>query len=182
MTDSGMNSPFELLGSIDRKIREHAAPLPERQTRAGSWKGIAFRLKEWHLVAKQGVVREVLIPSCITRVPGTHPWVIGIANVHGNPLPVVDLADFFWGERLLPGQSNRILLVRQGELECGVLVSEVMGIRYFLSQDECTQPHPFPPELSDYLAGYNRNQGILWGEFSMQTLLESPGFIELSAG
>ncbi len=182
MTDSGTNSPFELLGGIEQRIRAHAAPLPEHQPRPGSWKGIAFCLKEWHLVAKQGIVREVLIPSRITRVPGTHPWVIGITNVHGNPLPIVDLADFFWGERLPASQSNRVLLVCQGGVECGVLVSEVMGIRHFLSQDECTEPHPFPAELSDYLVGCNRHQGVLWGEFSMPALVESPGFIDLSMG
>ncbi len=182
MDELGISGPFESLTRMERVIRQHASPLPEGEPGTGNWKGIAFYLKEWPLVARQGIVREVLIPPRITRVPGTHPWVLGIANVHGNPLPIVDLVDFFWGERLLPQQSNRVLLISQGDLECGALVSEVAGIRHFSSQDECTDPHPFPAELADYLVGCKEHGGVLWGEFDMQVLLESPGFIDLSAG
>ncbi len=174
------SSPFELLDSIERRIREHAEPLPEEQLQANNRNGIAFRLKEWRLVATRGLVREVLVPSQITRVPGTHPWVAGVANVHGSALPVVDLVDFFWGERLSASPANRILLVCQGELECGMLVNEVMGVHPLLSQEECSEPRPFPVELSDYLVGWRCYQSEIWGEFSMQALVESPGFIDLS--
>ena len=175
-----MNSPFQLLSDIELRMREHAVSLPEEQIPEGSWKGVIFYLKEWGMVARQGMVREVIIPSRITRVPGTHPWVIGVANVHGNALPVVDLADFFWGKRLSISQSSRILPVCDGDLECGVLVSEVKGISHFSQQDVCTKPASYPAELSDYLAGCYQHQGVLWGEFSIRELLESPGFIDLS--
>ncbi len=182
MDEQRDGGPFESLIRLEKRIRQHAAPLPEGELAPGSWKGIAFYLKEWPLVARQGIVREVLIPPRITRVPGTHPWVLGVANVRGNPLPVVDLVDFFWGERLLPQQSNRILLISRGDIECGALVTEVAGIRHFSPQDDCAEPHPFPSELADYLVGCKRHEGVLWGEFDMEVLLESPGFIDLSAG
>ncbi len=182
MSDTGIRSPFELLHTVEQRIREAAAPLPEGEESPGSWKGITFRLNQWHLVARQGMVREILVPPRTTRVPGTHPWVIGVANVHGEALPVVDLADFFWGERLPPDPANRILLVCQGSLECGLLVSEVLGIRHFRQQDEWTDPHPYPAELGDYLLGSLQQDGVVWGEFSMEALMESPGFIDLSLG
>ncbi|HFC53398.1 MAG TPA: hypothetical protein ENJ43_03090 [Gammaproteobacteria bacterium] len=174
-------SPFRLLYDIERRIREHMVPLPEPEARVGSWKGVTFRLKEWHLVAKQGVVQEIIASSRTTRVPGTQPWVVGIANIHGDPVPVVDLVDFFWGERSPTDPASRILLVRDGEIVCGILVSEVMGVHYFSEQDLCDEPHPFPVELGDYLAGCYRHGEVLWGEFNMQGLLQSPGIIDLSA-
>ncbi len=182
MDELGISGPFELLSRLEQQIRQRAAPLPEGKMGPGEWKGIAFYLKEWPLVARQGIVSEVLIPPRITRVPGTHPWVLGIANVHGTPLPVVDLVDFFWGERLPSRPTNRVLLISRDDLQCGALVSEVAGIRHFSPQDECAEPRPFPPELADYLVGYRRHDGVAWGEFSMQALLESPGIIDLSIG
>lgn len=181
MSDVETGSPFRLLCDIERRIREQMVPLPEPEARTDSWKGVTFRLREWHLVAKQGVVQEILVPSRTTRIPGTQPWVVGIANVHGDPVPVVDLVDFFWGERLPSDPTNRILLIREGELVCGILVGEVMGVHYFSEQDLSSEPHPFPVELGDYLAGCYRHGGVLWGEFSMQGLLQSPGIIDLSA-
>ncbi len=180
MTESAALTPFELLESIAQRMRERVAPLPEEPSQAKDWKGIAFRLREWHLVAEQGLVREVFVPARITRVPGTHPWLIGVANIHGNALPVVDLADFFWGERLSDSASNRILLVRQDDRECGVLVSEVMGVYPFLPKDVSPVSHSFPAELGDYLSGCRHHEGNVWGEFSMQLLMESPGIIDLS--
>ncbi len=181
MADSEINSPFELLVSIERRVREQAAPLPEEQPQAGNWKGVAFRLKKWPLVASQGEVQEVLTPPKITRVPGTHPWVSGIGNIHGKPLPIVDLVNFFWGEPLSAGQSSRVLLVCQEERECGILVSEVEGVLHFSSRDNHAEPYPFPARLNDYLVGCSQYQGVLRGEFSMQRLLESPEIMDLSA-
>ncbi len=181
MSDAETASPFRLLRDIEQRIREQMVPLPEPEARAGSWKGVTFRLKEWHLVAKRGVVQEIVAPPRTTRIPGTQPWVVGIANIHGDPVPVVDLVDFFWGKRLPSEPANRILLVRDGEIACGILVSAVMGVHYFSERDLCSGPHPFPVELGDYLAGCYRHGEVLWGEFSMQGLLQSPGIIDLSA-
>ncbi len=181
MSSVEAGSPFRLLCDIEQRIRERMVPLPEGRTPPDSWKGVAFRLREWHLVAKQGVVQEILVPPRITRIPGTQPWVAGIANIHGDPVPVVDLVDFFWGERLQPDSASRILLVREGEIACGIMVSEVMGVHYFSARDLCSEPQPFPVELEDYLGGCYRHGGKIWGEFSMQGLLQSPGIIDLSA-
>ena len=45
------------------------------------------------LVSKMGEVTEILDPPDFTRVPGVQSWVVGIANVRGSLLPLMDLKD-----------------------------------------------------------------------------------------
>jgi purine-binding chemotaxis protein CheW len=37
-------------------------------------------------------VREIVAYGNVTRVPGTPPWIRGVIDLRGHPLPVVDLA------------------------------------------------------------------------------------------
>ena len=40
-----------------------------------------------------GDVNEILFMPTLAPVPGTKPWLLGVANVRGNLVPVVDLRD-----------------------------------------------------------------------------------------
>ena len=55
--------------------------------------------------------------SCRCRrsrpVPGAQPWMLGVANMRGNLLPMVDLKQFLEGERTVLHESQRVLIVRQ---------------------------------------------------------------------
>ena len=46
---------------------------------------------ELYLVAREEA-REVLgVPAPLTRVPGAKSWILGLANVRGQLLPIIDL-------------------------------------------------------------------------------------------
>jgi twitching motility protein PilI len=49
-----------------------------------------------------GEVNEILTLPVLTPVPGTRSWLLGVANVRGNLVPVIDLRDFIEGERSVP--------------------------------------------------------------------------------
>ena len=49
---------------------------------------------ELYLVAREEA-REVLgVPSPLTRVPGAKSWILGLANIRGQLLPIIDLRAF----------------------------------------------------------------------------------------
>ena len=58
----------------------------------GEWVGVALRMAgELYLVAREEA-REVLgVPAPLTRVPGAKSWMLGLANVRGQLLPIIDL-------------------------------------------------------------------------------------------
>jgi purine-binding chemotaxis protein CheW len=90
---------------------------------------LEFRLAEERYAVETQHVREVVPLKDLTPLPCTPPFVLGIVNVRGHILPVLDLKKFFE----LPEQGvtdlHCIILVRGRDLEFGLLADLVVGVR-----------------------------------------------------
>lgn len=58
----------------------------------------------------------------ITRVPHTRPYVVGIINLRGNVIPVIDLRLRFGFEQREDDEDIRILIVNVDEQQIGIIV------------------------------------------------------------
>lgn len=95
------------------------------------WSGVGFSLCGHTLVAPMGEVIEIAPVPKYTFVPGTKPWVMGVANVRGKLLPIIDMERFF-GSKLLGSRNNyRVLIVEINKIYVGLIVSKVFGLKHF---------------------------------------------------
>ena len=86
-----VEQPFALLREIERKARAAVAGEGTGEI-SEEWTGIGFRIGQENFVADREQVREVLmLPDTMTRVPGAKRWLLGIANLRGHLLPLIDL-------------------------------------------------------------------------------------------
>jgi len=86
-----VEQPFELLQELERRSRKAFAGKGS-DGMSEEWVGIGFRIGEEQFVASRDQVREVLmLPDAMTRVPGANRWMLGIANLRGHLLPLIDL-------------------------------------------------------------------------------------------
>ena len=73
-------------------------------------------------------IREVYPLKELTELPGLPPFVLGITNVRGQILSVIDLKKFFE----LPGQEltdlSRVIILRSREMEFGILADQIVGV------------------------------------------------------
>jgi twitching motility protein PilI len=123
---------FGVIAELDARFRALGSRLPGETPPAEVWAGILFRVCERLYLAPLQQVAEVLEPFTeLTAIPGTRPWLLGVANNRGTLLPIVDLAALVYGAAPARRDSDRVLAVRQNGLPCGLLVSEVIGIRHF---------------------------------------------------
>lgn len=181
-TDMLQLSPFETLADYERRSLAHVAGMPEEIEAVGLWRGIGFRIGNRHLVSSIAEVNEILTFPALTLVPGTRPWLLGVANVRGNLVPIVDLRNFVEGERTQVMDTSRVLVIRQHGGSVGLLVDEVLGQRNFSDEQlaEATEEEAdarygrFVPER--YQLG-----DVLWGLFSMAALVRTPEFLQAAA-
>ncbi|TAL91199.1 MAG: chemotaxis protein CheW, partial [Rhodanobacter sp.] len=122
-------TPFEILARYERLSLAHASATQERFEAPGLWRGIGFRVGSRALVSGIDEINELLAVPVLTPVPRTQAWLLGVANVRGNLVPVVDLARFLFGERTQQSDRSRLLVVRQGSGNVALLVAEVFGQR-----------------------------------------------------
>ena len=84
--------PFDLLQELERRSRAALAGKGSSGGLSSEWVGVGFRIGDEQFVASRKEVREVLmLPESMTREPGAKRWVLGIANLRGHLLPLIDL-------------------------------------------------------------------------------------------
>jgi twitching motility protein PilI len=179
--NSELLSPFEILAEYERRSLAHSAGLPEQIDAPGLWRGIGFRVGLRHMVSSLAEVNEILAYPQVAHVPGTRPWLLGVASVRGNLVPLVDLKQFLSGEPSSVTDSSRVLVVRQTGGSVGLLVDEVVGQRNFSPEQrieiEKAESDAYARfVLEDYALGE-----VQWGQFSMATLVRSPEFVQAAA-
>ncbi len=114
---------------------------------------IEFRLASETYGIESAFVREIYPLKDFTPLPGTPPFVIGIVNVRGQILSVVDLGKFF----NLPdkgglGQLSTVIVLRNEQMEFGILADAIVGARP-LALNTIQAP---PPTVSGIGATYLR--------------------------
>lgn len=155
-TDQSRADLHELIYKLDARCRARIAGLPDEATPADSWAAVLLRVGKQFFLTPLEQMSEVLeLPSEITRVPGTKPWLLGVANNRGTLLPIYDLAALIADGQPQPDNTpqntaterrrdtirgrERVLVVRQEELPCGLLVSEAIGMRYIKHSDRVAE-------------------------------------------
>jgi twitching motility protein PilI len=174
-------TPYEVLAEYEQRSLAHAAGAPEQVDAPGLWRGIGFRIGDRHFVSSIAEVNEILTPPVVTLVPGAKSWLLGVANVRGNLVPVIDLKQYLEGERTQATDSSRVLLVRQAGGSVGLLIDEVLGQRSF-SEEQRAEAIGEDDERYGRFVGEKYPLGEMhWGQFSMATLVRSPDFVQAAA-
>ncbi len=165
-----------MLAEIERQSRISALTLPQVAVSDDIWEGLAYSIAGVRMVSAMSEIREMLpFPVQLTRVPGAQPWMNGLANVRGNLLPVIDLQVFLGGKPVVSGKTARMLIVRMRGLECGLLVSAVLGMRHF--PEERRMPNArMKGALGRYVFDAFSVDDEMWPVFSLSALTADPAF------
>lgn len=89
---------------------------------------VVLRLGASRYAVDMADVAEVLPVPPVTRVPGSPPWLTGVANWRGRVLPLVDVRPLL-GAAVVPlASSARVLVLARGEVVAGLLAEGVPGV------------------------------------------------------
>lgn len=86
---------FEALRNLAKKSAQFAVGLPAQDEAVEYFSGIGFSFAGLQLVAELGTVAELLDVPKYTIIPGVKPWVLGVSNIRGRLIPIIDLARYF---------------------------------------------------------------------------------------
>lgn len=92
-------------------------------------------------------VREVVVLGATTPVPGAPASVVGVMNLRGGVLPLVEARPLL-GLPVRPG-AERALVLADGDHRAGVLIEQVLG----LAALDAVQP-PAEPDATELVVGH----------------------------
>ena len=181
-TASPSAAPFELLLDYERRSLAHQPGRPELVEAPGHWRGVGFRIGKHRLVGAFGDVVEIISLPAITAVPGSQPWMLGLANVRGSLYGVVDLKQFLEGERSAVNEGQRCLLVKQPGGNVILLTDELYGQRTFNDSHRAeTAEADREGRYGHFVGQAYRLAEQTWGVFSMSMLTRTPEFRQATA-
>lgn len=96
---------------------------------------VTFSLGLERFCAAAGDVNEVMRPAGYTHLPGAPTGVLGVMNVRGKIIPVIDAAQPLLGQSKDDPSSGIILILSSTYGEIGLLVDDVQGILDHESKD-----------------------------------------------
>ena len=178
MSDLTPADPVTILRGIEAACRLcNTANLQQSDETFSDWSGIAFRVGNNNLLAPLDAVVEILEMPRLARVPLAQPWVLGIANIRGNLLPVVDISVFLGGEETSTGSKSRVLVIDHNGVYSGLVVDEVYGLKHFMESESAESSPDVDEFLLQYVSTGFRRDGKEWREFSLTALAETPQFM-----
>lgn len=127
-----VDRPFELLLEMERRAVQRSTSAADA---ADQWVGVGLRVGQERYVVPREQIREVMKRPDLTRVPGAGPWMLGLANIRGQLIPIIDLK-LLCGLEASPGERTaRVVMVNSDEVPMGIVVDEVYGFRRFALED-----------------------------------------------
>jgi len=179
-------SPYEVIADYERRSLAHVAGLPEQLDAPGLWRGVGYRIGSHRLASGFDEVVEILPLPPVTPVPGAQPWMLGVANIRGNLLPIVDLKQFLEGERTVLHEGQRVLVVRQPGGDVAVTIDELYGQRSFNDEqqipvDVLSESALAEGRYAHFVDRAYRLAEDAWGIFSLERLARTPEFRQAAA-
>lgn len=120
---------------------------------AVSSKLVCFRLAGQEYGIAIDSVKETLTPRPMTRVFLTPSWVLGIINLRGDIVPVLDLAELLGMPASGVGIDSRIVIVDHDAHRAGILVDELAELRNLDTTSMTPAPSTLSAEASELISG-----------------------------
>lgn len=80
-------------------------------------------------------IREVYPLGDFTPIPCTPSFVLGVINIRGQVLSIIDIGTFFDLPRQGVTDLNMVIVLSSGTLEFGILADDILGVRMVAVQD-----------------------------------------------
>ena len=97
----------------------------------------------------------------LTPVPCTPAFVLGIINVHGRVLSVIDLKRFFDLPNNALTDLNRVIVIRKQGMEVGILADNIHGVRRIPRRDLQPSLPTLTGVRAEYLKGITRDRLVV---------------------
>jgi purine-binding chemotaxis protein CheW len=182
-TDSDGTAPSleDLISRIDSETGQATVDISDDTPSSsevgeyGSDQFITFALQNTLLALPLSSALEIGHRPMITPLFNLPDWVLGVSNIRGEVVSIVDLKKYF---ELPPSGSKRggrLIIVHNRDMKVGMLVDRILGILSLDRIDTDIQESPHRKgEISSFISGVVFSEENLFNILDVDKLLSSP--------
>jgi len=124
-------------------------------------------------------VREVLRDIEIAPVPGAPDYVLGIINLRGNVVTVIDTRSRFGLPTIETNEESRIIIIEAADQTLGLLVDSIAEVADILQSQIEVTPNVGNDESSRYIQGVHSRDDELLILVSVEKVLNDDEWAEM---
>lgn len=143
---------------------------------------VTFRLMDEIYAISVLKVREVLRVSEIAPVPGAAEYVLGIINLRGNVVTVIDARGRMGLVPKASDDASRVVIIEEGDQVVGILVDSVAEVIELADSDIEPAPNVGNDDSSRYIKGVASRDGVLTIVADVDKLLSEDEWAEIATG
>ncbi len=130
-------SALESLEELERLYRDQAIRPATVIDERPKWVGTCLGIADLPLLVAEGEIEEIIETPPVVPVPGTKPWVMGVASHMGSLLPIIS-GDVFFRKAPYQGRPRDwCMVIRRGGFHFGMTLSSVeRDMKFPLEQRE----------------------------------------------
>ncbi|EHR42263.1 MULTISPECIES: chemotaxis protein CheW [Alishewanella] len=142
---------------------------------------VTFRLQEETYGINVMQVQEVLRYSEIAPVPGSPDYVLGIINLRGNVVTVIDTRARFGLPPAEVSDNTRVVIIEAEKQVIGILVDSVAEVVYLKQSEIDNAPNVGTDESARFIQGVANRDGQLLILVDLNKLLNDEEWDEISS-
>ncbi|GHG69619.1 chemotaxis protein CheW [Alishewanella longhuensis] len=142
---------------------------------------VTFRLQEETYGINVMQVQEVLRYSEIAPVPGSPDYVLGIINLRGNVVTVIDTRARFGLPPAEVTDNTRVVIIEAEKQVIGILVDSVAEVVYLKQSEIDVAPNVGTDESARFIQGVANREGELLILVDLNKLLNDDEWDEISS-
>ncbi len=120
-------------------------------------------------------VEEIIKPVDFTHVPNTKKFVLGVVNLRGKIIPIVDLRLRFEFDKKEIDSETRIIIVSMNEYNVGFMVDKIEKVYYVDKKGVEPTPPNIPPTIEKYVKGVGKLDDNIVTLLNVTELLKENG-------
>lgn len=126
-------------------------------------------------------VQEVLRYTDIAPVPGSPSYVLGIINLRGNVVTVIDTRNRFGLETTEITDNSRIVIIESEKQVVGIMVDSVAEVVYLKTSDIDSAPNVGTDESAKFIQGVSHRDDQLLILVDLNKLLSDDEWDEIAS-
>lgn len=132
---------------------------------------VSFRLGAEEYGVDIMIVQEIILLGVVTQVPEVPEYVLGVINLRGNVIPILNLRRRFGMPDEAATDATRIMVINLAGRTVGVVVDGVSEVLRLQRDDIAPTPNSLHAAGKDYVQGLARRGERLLILLDMQRLL-----------
>ena len=147
-----MTSAIQALQDLQQRFAQVSSAPPVEVDQCIYWAGTALGMAGIPMLVGEGELDEIIETPAITPIPGTRPWVMGLATHRGGLIPVISGDVLLRREASTGRVRDYSMVVRRPGMHFAITLSEVKrSIR--LPLDERDMNRDVDPVLAGFTLG-----------------------------